>query len=253
MQLLRPIEILSPSEKKIHSAIWIAGTVLINIPNWEVTMGPFHSEDFSLIIPSIYGVLLNASLFYRCATAFQKATKTSLSSLLKLPGLLFLKLSLLEASLDCLYFSIHYGSTDLAIIIEIVWGQLLLNFIFFYLPSVVFGIIKGWQKGENRSEEPISITIKDGTETVHLPIEKITHIESDKNYVVYHAEKKHTIRQSLSQTQENLPAFFLRVHKSFIVNIRLIEKQTANELVVGGSIIPIGRKYKNELKAFLEK
>lgn len=116
----------------------------------------------------------------------------------------------------------------------------------------MFGLIKAWKKGESQVEVGSKIIVKNGTQTIHIDPDKLTHIERDGNYCIYHADKKHLIRQSISQAEALLPEYFARSHKSFIVNLKLVEKHTDNDLVVGGFIIPIGRKYHKDLKAILD-
>ncbi|MEL6194300.1 MAG: hypothetical protein AAFR66_19725, partial [Bacteroidota bacterium] len=48
----------------IHLVLWMAGWILVNVPSFELTIGYFYSKDLTLLIPSAYGSLLNASLFY---------------------------------------------------------------------------------------------------------------------------------------------------------------------------------------------
>lgn len=252
MKLANSFSILSPKEKKVHAIIWLVGLIMINIPDWRVTMGLFHSDDFSLIIPSMYGLVLNALLFYDCSSEFQQADLMNIWSRVKNTLTIFFKFSLIEAALDSGYFALHYWTISREAIIEIVWGQVLMNFIFFYLPAVMFGFIKAWQKSESQEKQESKIIIKDGTELIHLAPSTLTHVESDGNYVIYHAKRKYTIRQSLSQAEASLPEYFVRSHKSFIINTKLIEKRTYNDLIVGGFIIPIGRKYRKNLQAILD-
>lgn len=248
MKLVNSFTILSPKEKKVHATIWFVGLIMINIPDWRVTMGPFHSDDFSLLIPSIYGLVVNALMFYSCASEFQHANLMSIWGNVKNTFLILLKYTLIESALDSGYFALHYWTIDKAVIIEIIWGQILMNFIFFYLPAVMYGIIKAWQKSETQDHHETKIIIKDGIQSIHLSPSKLTHVESDGNYVIYHSARKYTIRQSLSQAQQSLPDYFVQSHKSYIINSRLIEKRTDDDLVVGGFIIPIGSEYRNNLK-----
>ncbi|WP_436515068.1 LytR/AlgR family response regulator transcription factor [Ekhidna sp. To15] len=252
MKLSNSFSILSSKEKKVHTIVWFVGLIMINIPDWRVTMGPFHSDDFSLLIPSLYGLVLNALLFYECSTEFQQADLMNIWNRAKNTLIIFFKFSLIEAALDSGYFALHYWTISKEVIVEIVWGQILMNFIFFYLPAVMFGFIKAWQKSESHEKQEPKIVIKDGAQSIHLSPSELTHVESDGNYVIYHAKKKHMIRQSLSQAEDSLPDYFVRSHKSFIINTRMIEKQTYNDLVVGGFIIPIGRKYRKGLQAILD-
>ncbi len=251
MKLLKPFSILTKTERPIHAIIWGIGLVLINIPSWEVTMGLFHSNDYSLIVPSIYGLVLNAYLVYACAYGLSKRSFSDIGISLKKTALVFVKVTLLESALDATYYALHYWTIDKETVGELIWGQILMNFIFFYLPAIMYGLVKAWQKKENEVEDEPKMMIKDGNQIVHLNPNDLTHIESDGNYCTYHVGgKKHLIRQTLTQAESELPEFFVRCHKSFIINTKLIESHTYNDIIVGGFIIPIGRKYRKDLKHY---
>jgi DNA-binding LytR/AlgR family response regulator len=91
---------------------------------------------------------------------------------------------------------------------------------------------------------------KSGELTVRLNTTAITHIEATGNYIVIHTkEKKFTVRHSLSWALENLPVMsFIKVHRSFIVNIHHIQTFNSHELKVAQTIIPLSRLYKEDLQ-----
>jgi DNA-binding LytR/AlgR family response regulator len=54
--------------------------------------------------------------------------------------------------------------------------------------------------------------------------------------------------QTMKSLEEKLPSdTFIRVHRSFIVNLKLIELLESNALIVKKKKIPIGKNYKDEL------
>jgi DNA-binding LytR/AlgR family response regulator len=54
--------------------------------------------------------------------------------------------------------------------------------------------------------------------------------------------------QTMKSLEEKLPsANFIRVHRSYIVNLNLIELLEANSVTVNKKKIPIGKNYKDEL------
>lgn len=253
MRLSKTFSTISKKELTIHTIVWAVGLILINIPSWEVTMGLFHSDDHSLIIPSIYGLILNAVLFYYISFEISRRNFSDISLSLKRSVSVFLKVSLLESSMDCIYYTFHYWTINKKVIVEIIWGQILMNFIFFTLPAVMYGLVRAWKKSDLGVEEESKIMIKDGAQIFYLNPNKLTHIESDGNYCIFHFEKKHLVRKSLKEAEEELPDFFQRCHKSFIINTHLIERHAYSEVVVAGFIIPIGRKYRNRLRSYLDE
>lgn len=243
---INPFTNLSKREQKLHAIVWLSGIIMINIPDWNVTMGLFHSNDYSLIIPSLYGLLLNGYLFYGCAFQIENSELSNIWGGVKRSLRICLVVTVIESLLDISYFFIHYGLMNLTIIYEIILGQFLMNSIFFYLPSLLFGFFKAWKKSESKTHEN-KLIIKDGHQKVHLHLNELSHLESDGNYTIYYANRKHVIRQTLAQAERELPDFFARCHKSFIVNTYLIEKQSYDQVVVKGNTIPIGRKYRKNI------
>lgn len=252
MKLKSPFRLLSRKERAIHAISWTIGLTLVNIPGWDVTIGNFHSNDYSLLIPSIYGTFFNAFLFYENSRMVVDLLEIDSKLFIRKSIILLLAISLPEAMMDMAYYSFFYHQLPTIIVSETLWGQLLMNGIFFYLPSLVFGFTKAWKKRPGSNSDS-RITIRDGGEMIYLQISELTHIESDGNYCIYYAAKKHLVRQSLVQAKAMLPERFIRCHKSFIVNTELIEKKTYHDLSIGQHTIPIGRKYRADLNAYLTK
>lgn len=80
-------------------------------------------------------------------------------------------------------------------------------------------------------------------------LDDIVYVESDRNYItlVTNTQKLSYI-DSLKNWVEKLPTDqFVQVHKSYIINVKLVEKISGNEAFLGEKRIPIGRTYKQEL------
>jgi DNA-binding LytR/AlgR family response regulator len=84
-------------------------------------------------------------------------------------------------------------------------------------------------------------------------IDELLYAESDNNYIkLVTTNKKIALRVSLQYIADkfNHPAL-VRVHRSFIVNIKNIDSFNEEEIVIGPYQIPIGRNYKDDfLKSF---
>jgi DNA-binding LytR/AlgR family response regulator len=80
-------------------------------------------------------------------------------------------------------------------------------------------------------------------------------IESIKDYVkVKTLEKEIVTQQKISYLEESLPREqFLRIHRSFIVNLEKIDAYSATDVEIGKHSIPIGRNYKNDVMKILAK
>jgi DNA-binding LytR/AlgR family response regulator len=84
--------------------------------------------------------------------------------------------------------------------------------------------------------------------------DEILYIESLKDYVRIHiADKKLTTKFQIGELEELLnKQHFLRVHKSFIVNVQKIAAFGASEIEIGEVHIPIGRSYKESVEEKLK-
>jgi two-component system, LytTR family, response regulator LytT len=85
----------------------------------------------------------------------------------------------------------------------------------------------------------------------------ILYIEGLKEYVkVYtvNSDKPVLSLTSLKMLETKLPADkFMRVHRSFIVNLEKIETIDRSRIVFGTKYIPIGEQYKDRFQEFLDK
>jgi two-component system LytT family response regulator len=93
------------------------------------------------------------------------------------------------------------------------------------------------------------IVIRDGVKVHILPVAQIDYVEAQDDYLAFHsAGKSHLKQQTISSLEESLdPSQFIRVHRSFIVNlerIRKIEAYTKDSrlaILNDGTQIPVSR------------
>ncbi|WBX71043.1 LytR/AlgR family response regulator transcription factor [Tenacibaculum retecalamus] len=133
----------------------------------------------------------------------------------------------------------------------------------FELDTIVDYLVKPFSfdrflKAVTKAENQVSnIKVKD-REVIYLNIDKTIHkvyleeilyLESDRNYVTFFTiDRKLTIIDSLKNWKDTLDArLFLQIHKSYVVNLKKIEKFTGTNLFIKNKILPIGRTYKKEL------
>ena len=83
---------------------------------------------------------------------------------------------------------------------------------------------------------------------VKLVIADILFVESVKDYINIHTEAKTiTTREKISDFANSLPDRFLRVHRSFVVNLDKITAFTMHDIEIGDKEIPIGISYRSEV------
>lgn len=106
----------------------------------------------------------------------------------------------------------------------------------------------------NNSQKPEkSFNFKDGYDEIFIKNEEILFVKSEKNYIdLVCLTRKYTIRNSLEWfLQTNTGEDFMRIHRSFIVNINHIKKLSSSSVEITDYIIPISRKYLAELRVKL--
>ena len=95
-----------------------------------------------------------------------------------------------------------------------------------------------------------SMFVKDGYVFRKIFFNEILYLESDANYVTVHlqSKKKVMIRSTLNDLVEQADQkIFIRVHRSYSVNINKIEDIFPTEIYIHGVKIPIGKSYRQEL------
>jgi len=114
------------------------------------------------------------------------------------------------------------------------------------------------QKSSNEDEEnnhDLAFTfVKSDNSMYRIDFDDIRYIESDEDYVdVKTEESKYHLRNTLKYWNNRLPDHkFVRVHKSFIVNISKIEHISGNRIIMKDTNIPIGRSYKKRFFEMVE-
>jgi len=115
---------------------------------------------------------------------------------------------------------------------------------------------------KNRTEEMLNIHLPSGL--LRLPIGKIEFLEVCGKKLMFHFNDGNIkeIRGSISEFEDKLVCKenFLKVHRSFIINMEYIQSLNVRELTtLSGQIVPISRLLHNEVKEaymqflFLEK
>lgn len=82
-----------------------------------------------------------------------------------------------------------------------------------------------------------------------LLLEEILYIEADRNYCTLVTNPtKHVLTNTLKVMEEKLPkSSFVRVHRSYIINISKLDVVADGHLEIGRKVIPIGKSHKELL------
>jgi len=101
-----------------------------------------------------------------------------------------------------------------------------------------------------------SLFVKSEYKIVRIGFDEISYIEGLKDYVKFYIDGKDRpilSLMSLKNLEEKLPEKrFMRVHRSFIVNLEKIEIIQRNEIIFGKANIPVADKYKDKFQEFVK-
>ena len=97
-----------------------------------------------------------------------------------------------------------------------------------------------------RQRKERTVVLKTGTETVQVSLSRVLFLESVRNYVTVHTEGDHsyTVRGTLSHFEGELDNRFLRVGRSYLVNLTKLRRITRTDMIFSdGSALPVPRGY----------
>jgi two-component system LytT family response regulator len=115
---------------------------------------------------------------------------------------------------------------------------------------------------ENKKSEATTLHVKVGDRVIFIRLDEVSYFKADEKYVsiVTKHSKTYILDSSLKKLEDKLPANFIRVHKSYLVNKNLlkeIRKHFNNRFVLvlddyDQRKITSGRSYYSEIKELLE-
>ena len=109
------------------------------------------------------------------------------------------------------------------------------------------------QKTQTAVTTDETLVLKDGPRIYRLDPQSIHYLNSDRDYTTFHHDEgKITLLASLRSMQERLnPNRFMRIHKSYIVNLSKVSIIETSRVQIGGEWLPVGRSYRSAVsKAF---
>lgn len=114
----------------------------------------------------------------------------------------------------------------------------------------------------NKQKESINTTadhlfVKSEYKLIRIVLDDIKYIESQHEYIKIHLinSKPVMTQLSLKAIEEQLPADrFMRVHRSYIVNLKKISVIERNRIVFDGKVyIPISEQYKEKFQEYIDR
>jgi DNA-binding LytR/AlgR family response regulator len=118
--------------------------------------------------------------------------------------------------------------------------------------SDLFAAVQIALKQSNDIELPF-LVIKENNFSIKIAFNDILFIESNGNYINIHTiNSKQIVRHSLEWIEEHLPSQqFMRIHRSFLVNIRFILRTNSKVVFVDTHELPVSRTYLPKLLDYL--
>lgn len=106
------------------------------------------------------------------------------------------------------------------------------------------------------ADEDDSLFFKTDYKIVRVNVSSISCIEGMSEYLKLHMDGNVdplVILLSMKKLEGRLPLYFMRVHKSYIINLRKIrEVARGRVLMEDGTLIPVGDMYKEAFQAYLD-
>lgn len=94
-----------------------------------------------------------------------------------------------------------------------------------------------------------ALFIKDKNQYYKVPIKEVVYIQSEHVYLnLYTLDTRHfLIRSSFSSLAQFLPKYFFRTHRSYMINLNLMDTIKAHTVLVADKEIPLSKRYRDEL------
>lgn len=107
---------------------------------------------------------------------------------------------------------------------------------------------------DSKEDQAGIVFIKTGKALIRLQYGQILYFEAVREYVtVVHREGSEMVYKRMKQLESQLPAFFVRIHNSYIVNINHVDKIVDGRAVIGGTALPISAGYRDQLTGMISK
>lgn len=110
--------------------------------------------------------------------------------------------------------------------------------------------------GSCQSADRSGLTVKADYRLVRIRLDSVVYIEVRKDHVIFFRSDSEPVKSGMSmrELEEMLPAdMFMRVHRSFIVNLRRVEIVERGRIVFGKTYIPVSDTRRDEFLDRLAK
>jgi hypothetical protein len=100
-------------------------------------------------------------------------------------------------------------------------------------------------KKEKEALKTSFITVRADRSNHQIKLDDLIYLESLSDYVkIYFNEESLMTRETISSFEESLPETFVRIHRSYIVNLDYVTEFSSKSVTIGSTELPISRTYK---------
>ncbi len=103
-------------------------------------------------------------------------------------------------------------------------------------------------KAAQKKEHVIKLETTEGVRRIRVAA--IVYVEVQSHYLYYYTVKNvYKSRGNMSEVERELSRYsFVQIHRSYLVNLRYVEKIKSSEIIARGITLPVGRAYKDHVK-----
>lgn len=96
------------------------------------------------------------------------------------------------------------------------------------------------------------LTLKSSGKMFRILRDEICYLQKLGNYIEYvQIDGKLLVRESVATAMMRLPDYFIRIHKSYIINLKRVKSFNKEEVIIAGKSLPIGPTYKDSVVSAL--
>lgn len=239
-------EYLFQSRIVTHVIFWLFYYILFSLL-WVKDGNYFRSFELEFILMPLRIAASYISVYYLIPRFL---LKEKIVSFFGLYILLIVIAGILQRILTYFFHDSFFPETSgLLNIVSYVRSIILINSTVLLLSSLKMFTVWSDEKKKNENATENFLEIKSNKRFYRILPSKITYIEGMGNYLtIYAVDRKPLISyMSLKEMKKSLPANFLRIHKSFIINKSLIDSYNNESVEIHGRILPIGKSFNESL------
>ncbi|MEM9887200.1 MAG: LytTR family DNA-binding domain-containing protein [Bacteroidota bacterium] len=109
-------------------------------------------------------------------------------------------------------------------------------------------VIKNEQQQEDSYLLSDRIFVRQNNKMVKLFLKDILYVEAERSYCRIHSPtNEYLLSIPLKELAEKLqPNHFMRVHRSFVINLQQIDEVAESHVVIKKKAVPLGKSYREE-------